>query len=158
MSNDLDVRNAIIEISKGTTHKGCFVGDLIISVFRSVENMDWKSDAIKLDYDDDGYYTAATIRVIGGGAYGFFRDRINGFHNGLETAVYAEANVDEVPIGPNDLEIEVSQNKVRWSEDAWVKIRHKPSGITAFSEMEKSQHKNKLAAYIILRAKLLALT
>lgn len=78
----------------------------------------------------------------------------------ITVAVLREPKSTEIQLKDQDLEIRTCRGsgaggQHRNTTDSAVQVKHKPTGILVRVESERSQHQNKAAALVMLRAKLL---
>ncbi len=171
-----DKRNVIIEIRAGAggDEAGLFAADLYRMYTRYAEKNRWKADILSANTTGVGGYKEVIFEVKGKGAFSRFKyesgvhrvqrvpvtESQGRIHTSTATvAVLPEVDEVEVQISPTDLEISAygasGPGGQHMQKNATaIRIVHKPSGMVASCENERSQTQNKLRAMNILRARL----
>ena len=172
-----DADNAFVRIQAGTGGTdACDFAQMLLRMYsRWAEDHGYQVEVVDLLVNDEGGIRNATLRIVGDYAYGRLQGetgvhrlvRISPFDaNAKRQTSFAAVDVMpeiggtiEIDLSPDDLRRDTfcsggpggqHQNKTQ----SGVRYTHLPTGISAESRSERSQHKNDANALAILKAKL----
>jgi peptide chain release factor 1 len=170
-------RDVIVEIrpAAGGDEAGLFAGDLFRMYTRYAESRGWRVDLLELSESDLGGIKDVAFSLHGSDAFahlcyesGVHRvqrvpvtEAAGRIHTSTVTvAMLPEAQEVDIVIDPEDLRIDTfrasghgGQNVNR--TDSAVRVTHLPTGIFFACQQEKSQHRNREIAMLLLRSRLL---
>ncbi len=171
-----DASSAIVEIRAGTggDEAALFAGDLLGMYQRYCGLQGWKTEIMSLSDSDMGGFKDATLEVQGRGAYAKLKfesgvhrvqrvpatENQGRIHTSAATvAVLPEAEDVDVDVQDKDLRIDTYRAQGAGGQhvnktDSAVRITHIPTGTVVAMQEEKSQHKNKAKAMMLLKAKI----
>ncbi len=172
-----DQRNSIVEIrpAAGGDEAGLFAYDLFRMYSRFAELRGWRLETLELIENEVGGLKSAAFSLQGEQVH-----RYMGFESGVHrvqrvpqtesggrihtstvtVAVLPEAQEVDVQLRGEDLRVDVFRSSGPGGQsvnttDSAVRVTHLPSGISVASQKEKSQHRNKEIAMLLLRSRIL---
>lgn len=177
LSNDYDHSNAILEIHPGAG--GTESQDWASMLFRMYQRYAQKNgygfEVIDYQEADEAGIKSCTVLIKGDLAYGYLKGE-SGVHRLVRISPFDSssrrhtsfASVEVLPEFNNEIDIEIKEEDLEVETmrssgaggqhinktDSAVRMKHKPTGLVAFSQSERSQILNREKCLAVLKSKL----
>ena len=177
LSNDYDHSNALLEIHPGAggTESQDWAEMLFRMYQRYAQNNGYGFEVISYEEADEAGIKSCLVAIKGDKAYGYLKGE-TGVHRLVRISPFdassrrhtSFASVEVLPEFNNEIDIEIKNEDLEVDTmrssgaggqhinktDSAVRMKHIPTGLTAFSQSERSQILNREKCLSILKAKL----
>ncbi|MDQ6993861.1 MAG: peptide chain release factor 2 [Mariprofundus sp.] len=177
LGGETDIESAFIDINAGSggTEAQDWAEMLLRMYLRWAERKGFKTELMECTAGEEAGIKSATVSIKGEYAYGFLKAEV-GVHRLVRKSPYDSGNrrhtsfasMFAFPDIEKDIEIDIDPSDVRTDTyrasgaggqhinktDSAVRLTHIPTNIVVQCQNDRSQHKNKAAAWSMLKARL----
>ena len=176
--DDAEVSHVYLEIRAGTGGReaAIFAGDLYRMYMRYAEIRQWKTEILNSNEGEQGGFREVIVRLSGDDAYARMKFESGVHHvqrvpvtesqgrlhtSAATVAVLPETREsDEIEIKPEDIRVDTFRASGAGGQhinktDSAIRITHLESNLSVECQSERSQHRNRMSAMKLLKAKLL---